>query len=221
MQTCTKCHAEKPFEQFNHVKNNQTGYGTICKECLNKKNKTYRDQNPDYFKKKKEQYAQQGKEFVNNLKNKPCIDCGKTFPPECMEYDHLLNKVEIIGYAYRKWSKTHLLEEIAKCELVCVLCHRNRTYLRKQEVAKGWQNTQSYKMYQRGMFYIWMAKSKPCKICGVQYLPWQMELHHLPGTKERLIGRLIRYSLDRLQEEIDKCEVLCAACHRMKTVGLI
>lgn len=65
------------------------------------------------------------------LKDKPCADCGGVFPPVCMQYDHLpqYEKKFSISQAVHTGSvtKEELLEEIAKCEVVCANCHFIRT----------------------------------------------------------------------------------------------
>ncbi len=63
--------------------------------------------------------------------NKPCKDCGLHFPSYCMEYDHV-NDDKVNNVANMITSPGRLLEEIAKCELVCSNCHRIRTFSRKQ-----------------------------------------------------------------------------------------
>lgn len=69
--------------------------------------------------------------LLRGLKAEPCTDCGGRFPPECMDYDHLHNKKREIGRLKRDTgSSRRLLEEIAKCELVCANCHRIRTLAR-------------------------------------------------------------------------------------------
>lgn len=80
--------------------------------------------------------------WLNELKAKPCMDCGNSFPPECMDFDHRPNEVKKfhIGQEVTKALKT-LKEEIAKCDVVCANCHRIRTTDRRKlrtlcEVAK-------------------------------------------------------------------------------------
>jgi hypothetical protein len=67
------------------------------------------------------------------LKLAPCTDCGQTFHPVAMHFDHLFsNKVFNIS----KWkgkTRRELLAEIAKCELVCAVCHALRTYQRQAD----------------------------------------------------------------------------------------
>lgn len=64
---------------------------------------------------------------MESLKNKPCMDCGNSYPPECMDFDHTSDNKEFNVSKRRRASKRKILEEIAKCELVCANCHRIRT----------------------------------------------------------------------------------------------
>ena len=56
----------------------------------------------------------------------PCADCGED-DPVVLEFDHLGDKEFGVGSAlpYRAWAS--ILEEIAKCDVVCANCHRRRT----------------------------------------------------------------------------------------------
>lgn len=71
---------------------------------------------------------------LQELKTKPCIDCGNSFPPVCMDFDHVRGEkkynVGAMAYSTRSWEL--ILEEISKCDLVCSNCHRIRSYERKQ-----------------------------------------------------------------------------------------
>ena len=70
------------------------------------------------------------KKLVRGLKEIPCADCGRQYPYWVMEFDHVTDdKVFSIG-ARMHGSLRQLLEEIAKCEVVCSNCHRTRTYHR-------------------------------------------------------------------------------------------
>src|SRR5262245_51253465 len=63
-----------------------------------------------------------------------CADCGaKGLQPECYDFDHLpgTEKRFDIGQNVRRgWSV--ILDEIAKCDVVCANCHRTRTVARKR-----------------------------------------------------------------------------------------
>lgn len=71
--------------------------------------------------------------LLDNIKDKPCTDCGNSFPPECMDFDHLEDKKFNIGQMY-KLRAAVLLQEIAKCEVVCANCHRTRTRKRQNQI---------------------------------------------------------------------------------------
>ena len=95
----------------------------------------YRKKNPLYRakvdalagKRKKARYA----EVVLPLKAAPCADCGGRFPEECMDFDHVRGTKRFsISKSCRLGTDAQLLEEIAKCELVCANCHRTRTVRR-------------------------------------------------------------------------------------------
>jgi hypothetical protein len=56
------------------------------------------------------------------------MDCGNTFPPVCMDFDHRDADSKSFNIASRiQLSIEKLAAEIAKCDLVCSNCHRIRT----------------------------------------------------------------------------------------------
>lgn len=63
-------------------------------------------------------------------------------------------------------------------------------------------------------------KDKPCVDCGVKYPPYVMDLDHIdPSNKFLKLStmRRRRMSFDKIKEELVKCEVVCANCHRERT----
>jgi hypothetical protein len=63
----------------------------------------------------------------------PCMDCGGVFPWVAMDFDHRPSETKrwpVSDEGCRlatKGMKVKVLEEIAKCEIVCSNCHRVRT----------------------------------------------------------------------------------------------
>ena len=73
--------------------------------------------------------------WLNNLKeSEPCKDRGTYYPYYVMDYDHLRDKEADINKLLSICSMARILTEIAKCELVCSNCHRQRTFSRQNGV---------------------------------------------------------------------------------------
>ena len=60
-----------------------------------------------------------------------------------------------------------------------------------------------------------IKKTLKCNRCSENHIAC-LEFHHIdPSGKEGNIGQICRsYSTERLLKEIEKCEILCANCHR-------
>ena len=59
-------------------------------------------------------------------------------------------------------------------------------------------------------------KNLKCSICGESH-PATIDFHHKDESeKEQGIAYFVGfgYSIDRIKKEMEKCEVLCANCHR-------
>lgn len=61
--------------------------------------------------------------------------------------------------------------------------------------------------------------AKGCVDCGYNAHSVALEFDHRPGTMKLFnIGEKVgAYSLDKIWAEIDKCEVVCANCHAVRT----
>lgn len=66
--------------------------------------------------------------------------------------------------------------------------------------------------------YIEKWKSNPCTRCERSFSPKVMDAHHVSG-KEISISLIHKrgWSLARLAIELNKCQLLCACCHRIVT----
>jgi len=70
-------------------------------------------------------------EFLRELRRVPCKDCGQTFLPHQMDFDHRDPDTKLFGITWSKAllaPRARLLAEIAKCDVVCANCHAVRTY---------------------------------------------------------------------------------------------
>lgn len=87
----------------------------------------------------------------------------------------------------KNWYQDHK-EEIAK------------KHKRQKQELKAWVNSKKIK----------------CKICGEDRKPCLVFHHRNSANKNNNIGSMVasRATRQAIQEEIDKCDVLCANCHR-------
>jgi hypothetical protein len=77
---------------------------------------------------------------------------------------------------------------------------------------------------QRRRTWIEAQKNKPCPDCAAEgrnpiWVPVAMQFDHVEGKKIMDIARMMRahWSLDRVAEEIAKCELVCSNHHAIRT----
>ena len=68
----------------------------------------------------------------------------------------------------------------------------------------------------------WMIelKSHPCHDCQQSFDTCCMDFDHRDGTEKKYnIGSMFahHYSRELIQQELDKCDLVCANCHRIRT----
>lgn len=108
---------------------NQTQYQKHRKERLVRQ-LAYRQENAQQIKEKLTFLQAEKRAVVAAAKDRPCADCGENWPTVAMDFDHVRGekKYGIAHMAGGPHSMKALLEEIAKCEVVCACCHRIRTH---------------------------------------------------------------------------------------------
>lgn len=64
------------------------------------------------------------------IRSRPCMDCGGSFPWYVMHFDHPDPKIKTanISNIASKGLTPRVMDEIAKCHLVCSNCHAVRTH---------------------------------------------------------------------------------------------
>lgn len=177
------------------------------------------------------------RDWLRELRRVPCLDCGQSFEPHVMDFDHRDRSTKRFNVAGRSFLRRHatVLDEVAKCDIVCANCHRVRTFA---DFARGTlgppvrdrlpstpERERSRKrfrdlwQFQAGLLRAFRAA--PCMDCAGTF-PWYvMEFdHRQPELKAALVTRMAgRVSLRRLLEEVAKCDIVCANCHRMRTLA--
>lgn len=103
----------------------------------------------------------------------------------------------------------------------CKECHREHDRIRNSSPKRKQDQLETNKrLRERNRLYIWEYLSRnPCVRCK-EADPIVLEFDHLESsTKVADVGTTVRrlWNIKKIQEEIDKCQILCANCHRRKT----
>ena len=134
MKTCYKCQQFLPLNQFSKNLTKADGLSNHCRACHKIMRREHYLKNRRKSIQRVRDREQEIRGWIRNYKEThPCTDCGKYLPYYQMDFDHLHDKKFDIGSHGHQYGFQALEEEIAKCELVCALCHRERTYQRKTQ----------------------------------------------------------------------------------------
>ena len=110
MKVCSKCNNLLLLTEFGNDKYKVDNLSSACKKC-----NSIRQAKRDYDR----------REFINSFKNKPCVRCGVMYPPYVMDFHHRdpAEKAFNLSKARNK-PIDKIIEEVAKCDILCANCHR-------------------------------------------------------------------------------------------------
>lgn len=134
------------------------------------------------------------------MDTKCCSKCGEDKP--------------ITEFAFK-----HSRKDIRRAD--CKVCFR--------EISKAHYNNNKkrYKVNRGNRKYLHRdrlqeLKKNPCTDCGNRFHYCVMDFDHVKGTKIGTISALVtKVGWDRVAEEIAKCDLVCANCHRLRTYNRI
>jgi hypothetical protein len=111
-------------------------YSAYCIPCSREYRRNHYRKNKDYYLQKEMARKRRIVAMVREAKARPCADCGIQYASWQMDFDHVrgtkLMALARRGTASFSIQKVHA--EIAKCEVVCANCHRDRTHWRQVAV---------------------------------------------------------------------------------------
>lgn len=121
---CSKCKIDKDESEFPY-KNKERGIrSTVCKECQKEyRLKYYYNNKQSHYERNKRTEVKIKKFYEEYKLSHPCIICGES-APECIDFHHLRDKVDILAHMVRRGSLRKLKEELNKCVPLCANCHR-------------------------------------------------------------------------------------------------
>lgn len=165
-------------------------------------------------------------ELLRDLRRVPCADCGLRFQPHQMDFDHRdpsTKSFNVMTGRAMLMSTSKVLAEVAKCDIVCVNCHRIRTRDaergRVRRATRGPAQLAKLRKWRDQAAILAELRAVPCADCGVRFEPCAMDFDHRdPTTKRYTVTRMVgRASTEAILVEVAKCDIVCANCHRMRT----
>jgi hypothetical protein len=131
---CTECLLEKAEENFSWKSIKKGKRQSTCKECHVKRSRSHYRANVDYYKSRSILQKAANLRYIIDVKNRPCADCGSIYPYYVMDFDHRPGTIKLfnIGGCYQRFTRSRIVSEIEKCDVVCSNCHRIRTFERGQ-----------------------------------------------------------------------------------------
>lgn len=162
--------------------------------------------------------------IVDSWKADGCVDCGYA-DVRAIDPDHL-DGVEKAGHVSRMIqlcvSEVRIQAELSKCVPRCVRCHRLRTLSQRpsswrlaERLPPSWRRRLEYQDRND------QAKlERGCLDCGWKKWARGLDWDHVRGRKTGTISSLIANSRpwDEIETEMNKCDLVCANCHRVRTI---
>lgn len=146
-KTCTKCAVVKDLSLFAWKSMEHGTRQSYCLGCQKIASRAHYCANKsDYLDKNKRQKASLQEWYQSLKRGKPCVDCQGVFHIQAMEYDHLpefKKEMCVSEMVRRSCGKRRILDEIAKCELICANCHAARTASRSSNLSGGTKEPQT------------------------------------------------------------------------------
>ena len=242
MKYCNICHELKEYKDFYKNVHTKDGYNCYCKECqLSKYKGVERDKNRKI------------KEYLVKLAGGKCCRCGYDKCIAALDFHHRDPNEKEFTMGEKVADLDALVEEIKKCDLLCVNCHREEHYnnynvnegnykiegdtkkcsvchkikpitefYRLSNSKDGYHSRCKYcktildmqRQRKNKKELVDMLGGKCCR-CGYDKCVEALDFHHRnPNNKLFEIAASKYYKSPALLEEIKKCDLLCANCHR-------
>lgn len=135
MKRCTKCGQELREDAFPLRRKGKAVRQSYCRTCKAAMQRSWYLRNRDVHRANvartgrqvRARIRERNQELVSRYKAQPCAVCGRRYPAEVMDFDHQRG-IKIANVSALMNRSTAVLQaEIAKCEVLCAVCHRIRT----------------------------------------------------------------------------------------------
>lgn len=129
---------------------------------------------------------------------KTCIKCK-------IEY-------ELDQFSFKSKTKGTRHSYCRLCQREYVKEHYNRN--KNKYIARARKNSPDYRLMSQEFIFDYLS-THPCVRCGESNV-LVLDFHHR-SNKDRSVSQMCQHSITKITNEIKKCDVLCANCHRIET----
>jgi hypothetical protein len=134
VKECPKCGKELPLSEFGVRKGGKPQHW--CRVCHREYQRAYYEKHKAYYLELQSKRVERNRRLIRQAKNVPCADCGIRYPHYIMDFDHRPGEKKCfnlsIAAGHPRLSQAKIEAEIAKCDVLCSNCHRERTYQRRR-----------------------------------------------------------------------------------------
>jgi hypothetical protein len=208
LRRCPGCDRELPESLFSRM---GQGFQGWCKSCFREYHAARRSRSQALTNARRRTSTRY---VLDHLLARPCADCGEA-DPVVLEFDHVRGekRADISRLVRHAAAAATLDAEIAKCDVVCMNCHRRRTR------GRTLRKTPPLPHERRARAVIADRLAGGCVDCGERDVE-VLDFDHRSGKRAN-ISEMPRngYSLKAIVAEIDLCEVRCGNCHRRRTAA--
>lgn len=149
------------------------------------------------------------------MDNKTCSRCSRALPRT--EFSKMRKAKDGLQSYCKACSSAYVAERRAACAKTR---NRHREAQRRfRERNPDYVNMKAAERYARRRELVDGYKRVPCADCGERYPTCCMDFDHVRGKKRFNIASGLSRSNKALIQEIGKCDVVCANCHRIRTFG--
>lgn len=196
MKTCITCGIEKEVQEFK--KHRRT-----CTQCLKTEDAKRRQEDPAYLEECRAYHRDYYRDNAEHLRE---IQKASESKPE-------QKKKKAARYRQRRDARTP--EEAAAVRAKRAEEARQRYLENPDEV----NELRAQWMEKRLAKFNLLKMGRPCYDCGSLFPPEAMDWDHRPGVNKCFaVSTGVRNrSEDEVIDEINKCQLVCACCHRIRT----
>ena len=233
---CTQCGAVRPIDDFPFKSAATATRHSRCRECTREASRLHYAANRSAYRERnrrnnpRQRFAAEQR-VIELLRNSGCAVCGET-DVVVLEFHHRrpAERVANISDMITNRSSVARIEtEIAKCDMLCANCHQRLTALGRkvhyklaqpenpESLHKGWR---AMPVLRNGRIVLEQLEACGCVDYGIND-PLVLQFDHRE-RKTTTVSWIVSagWSARRLAEEMSKCDIRCANCHRRRTAQL-